>query len=758
MTELKQQLAEITRERFALDPEACGDRQLYQALLALTRRLAEERPAPAGERKLYYFSAEFLVGKLLSNNLLALGIHGQVRELLASMGRELGDLEELEPEPSLGNGGLGRLAACFLDSIAALGLQGDGVGLNYHYGLFRQQFAGCKQEETPNPWIEPESWLIPTGKSFTVPFGGLPLKAVLWDVAVPGAYSGCANRLHLFDVEEPAGAPEEGIAFDKTDIAHQLTSFLYPDDGDEEGRLLRVYQQYFMVSAGAQLILQELRERGYGLEELADHVVIQINDTHPSMIIPELVRLLTEGGLTMDQAIDQVSRTCAYTNHTILAEALEKWPLAFIEKVAPLLAPIIRELDRRVRETCPDEQTAILDEKELVHMAHMDIHYGFSVNGVAALHTEILKSAELRPFYALYPGKFNNKTNGVTLRRWLEACNPDLTALIDGCIGDGWRRDPARLEELERYAHDAQVLSRLLAVKQSAKERFCGFLREAQGVELDPDSIFDVQIKRLHEYKRQQMNALYVIDKYLEIKAGRTPEQPVTVIFGAKAAPAYVMAKHIIHLILCLQRLIENDPQVRPWLRVAMVENYNVTWAERLIPAADISEQISLASKEASGTGNMKLMVNGAVTLGTLDGANVEIAELVGPGNIFTFGAHSDRVIHLYDDKGGERYRALDYYHSPKVERLVDFLLSRELLETGDPKALAALWRDMKGKDWFMALLDLEEYIAVKNQALRAYGDRETWARKMLVNIAKSGYFSSDRTIRQYNEEIWRLG
>ena len=651
MTELKQQLAEITRERFALDPEACGDRQLYQALLALTRRLAEERPAPAGERKLYYFSAEFLVGKLLSNNLLALGIHGQVRELLASMGRELGDLEELEPEPSLGNGGLGRLAACFLDSIAALGLQGDGVGLNYHYGLFRQQFAGCKQEETPNPWIEPESWLIPTGKSFTVPFGGLPLKAVLWDVAVPGAYSGCANRLHLFDVEEPAGAPEEGIAFDKTDIAHQLTSFLYPDDGDEEGRLLRVYQQYFMVSAGAQLILQELRERGYGLEELADHVVIQINDTHPSMIIPELVRLLTEGGLTMDQAIDQVSRTCAYTNHTILAEALEKWPLAFIEKVAPLLAPIIRELDRRVREICPDEQTAILDEKELVHMAHMDIHYGFSVNGVAALHTEILKSAELRPFYALYPGKFNNKTNGVTLRRWLEACNPDLTGLIDGCIGDGWRRDPARLEELERYTHDAQVLSRLLAVKQSAKERFCGFLREAQGVELDPDSIFDVQIKRLHEYKRQQMNALYVVHQYLEIKAGRLPERPVTVLFGAKAAPAYVMAKHIIHLILCLQALIENDPEVRPWLRVAMVENYNVTWAERLIPAADISEQISLASKEASGTGNMKLMANGAVTLGTLDGANVEIAQLVGPGNIYTFGTPSDQVIRMYDDR-----------------------------------------------------------------------------------------------------------
>ena len=757
MTELKQQLAEITRERFALDPEACGDRQLYQALLALTRRLAEERPAPAGERKLYYFSAEFLVGKLLSNNLLALGIHGQVRELLASMGRELGDLEELEPEPSLGNGGLGRLAACFLDSIAALGLQGDGVGLNYHYGLFRQQFAGCKQEETPNPWIEPESWLIPTGKSFTVPFGGLPLKAVLWDVAVPGAYSGCANRLHLFDVEEPAGAPEEGIAFDKTDIAHQLTSFLYPDDGDEEGRLLRVYQQYFMVSAGAQLILSELEAKGHPLNTLADHVAIQINDTHPSMVIPELIRLLTGKGMSFDEALDQVRRTCAYTNHTILAEALEKWPLAFIEKVAPGLVPVIQELDRRMKEAYPDPRVAIIDGENRVHMAHMDIHCGYSVNGVAALHTEILKNSELKPFYDLYPEKFNNKTNGVTLRRWLEACDPELAGLIDSCIGPHWRQDAGKLEKLLEFQEDEKVLDRLLEVKQHNKDHLCRVLWATQGIELDPYSVFDIQVKRLHEYKRQQMNALYIIHKYLEIKDGRLPERPVTILFGAKAAPAYVMAKHIIHLILCLQRLIDQDPQVRPWLRVAMVENYNVTWAERLIPACDISEQISLASKEASGTGNMKLMANGAVTLGTLDGANVEIAELVGPGNIFTFGASSDKVIHLYDDRGGERYRARDYYHSPNVERLVDFLLSPELLELGDAKDLAALWRDIKGKDWFMALLDLEEYISVKDLAVRQYDDRKAWARKMLVNIAKSGYFSSDRTIKQYNEDIWRL-
>ena len=755
--ELRDQLTQITRERFDLAPEQCSDRQLYEALLTLTRRLAESRPAPEGTRKLYYFSAEFLMGKLLDNNLLALGIHSKVRELLSSMGRDLAQIEEQEPEPSLGNGGLGRLAACFLDSIAALGLKGDGVGLNYHYGLFHQRFADNKQMETPDPWMEPDSWLIPTGKSFTVPFGGFDLTAKLWDVAIPGAYNDRANRLHLFDVEEPALPPENGIDFDKTDIVHHLTSFLYPDDGDEAGRLLRVYQQYFMVSAGAQLILQELEERGYGPETLADHTAIQINDTHPSMVIPELIRLLTGRGLTMDQAIDQVRRTCAYTNHTILAEALEKWPLSFIEKVAPQLAPIIRELDRRAREVCADPAVAILDGEGRVHMAHMDIHYGYSVNGVAALHTEILKKAELKAFYDLYPDKFNNKTNGVTLRRWLEACNPELTALIDGCISTRWRRDPGRLVSLMEYMDNDRVLEQLLAVKQSAKERLCRELREAQGVEVDPNSIFDVQIKRLHEYKRQQMNALYVIQKYLEIKEGRLPEHPVTVFFGAKAAPAYVMAKHIIHLILCLQKLIENDPAVRPWLRVVMVENYNVTWAERLIPAADISEQISLASKEASGTGNMKLMANGAVTLGTLDGANVEIAELVGPGNIYTFGAHSDRVIRLYDDKGGQRYRSLDYYHTPRVERLVDFLLSPELLELGDAKALAALWRDMKGKDWFMALLDLEEYISVKDLAVRQYGDRKSWARKMLVNIAKSGYFSSDRTIRQYNEDIWHL-
>ncbi len=757
--QLKEQLFQTTQERFGCSPDQCDDRQLYEALLILTRNMAQNRPAPTGERKLYYFSAEFLMGKLLSNNLLALGLHSEVKEILADLGRDLGVIESMEPEPSLGNGGLGRLAACFLDSIAALGLPGDGVGLNYHYGLFRQSFRQGRQVEEPDPWLEADSWLIPTGENFTVPFGGFELKAILYDIAIPGANNEYANRLRLFDVAQPADRPWVGIDFDKGDIAHRLTSFLYPDDSDEAGRLLRVYQQYFMVSAGAQLILSELEARGYAPNTLADHVAIQINDTHPSMVIPELIRLLTGKGLSFDDAFEQVRRTCAYTNHTILAEALEKWPLAFIEKVAPQLVPVIQELDRRMKQAHPDPRVAIIDGQGRVHMAHMDIHCGYSVNGVAALHTEILKNSELKPFYDIYPEKFNNKTNGVTFRRWLEACNPALAALIDSCIGPDWRGDAAKLEGLLAFREDSGVLNRLMEVKQDNKNQLCRLLWAEQSIELDPQSVFDIQVKRLHEYKRQQMNALYVIHKYLEIKAGRLPERPVTVFFGAKAAPAYVMAKHIIHLILCLQKLIYQDPQVRPWLRVAMVRNYNVTWAERLIPACDISEQISLASKEASGTGNMKFMANGAVTLGTLDGANVEIAQLVGEENIYTFGARSDTVIGLY--KGGEPdgrgYRPLDFYHRPAVERLVDFLVSPELLAIGDPAALSALWRDMKYKDWFMALLDVEDYIAVKDRAIRDYGDRQAWAQKMLVNIAKSGYFSSDRTIAQYNEDIWHL-
>ena len=628
------------------------------------------------------------------------------------------------------------------------------MGLNYHYGLFRQVFKDNKQTELPDPWLEQENWLIPTGVEFTVPFGFGEVKAVCWDMAVPGAGSGQANRLHLFDVERPAPQPWVGIDFDKEDIAHSLTSFLYPDDSDEAGRLLRVYQQYFMVSAGAQLILKELEERGYAPDTLADHVVIQINDTHPSMVIPELIRLLTDRGMSLNQAISQVSRACAYTNHTILAEALEKWPMAYLETVAPRLVPILRELDRRVKKAFPDPRVAIVDGEDRVHMAHLDIHYGFSVNGVAQLHTEILKNSELRPFYDIYPEKFNNKTNGVTFRRWLEGCNPELTALIDRRIGRDWRRATGKLEGLLAFREDRETLEELLAVKQEKKDQLCRAIWRRQGIELDPRSVFDIQIKRLHEYKRQQMNALYIIHKYLEIKGGTLPERPVTVIFGAKAAPAYVMARHIIHLILCLQQLIERDPQARPWLRVAMVENYNVTWAQTLIPACDISEQISLASKEASGTGNMKLMANGAVTLGTMDGANVEIARLVGGENIYTFGASSAQVMDLYAQGS---YRALDRYHSPGVERLVDFLVSPELLSIGDPACLSQLWGDMKNKDWFMALLDVEDYIAAKERCVRDYGHREAWAQKMLVNIAKSGYFSSDRTIAQYNQDIWHL-
>ncbi len=760
--QLNEQLWQMTQARFGRAPDQCDEHQLYEALLLLTNRMAQDRTAPEGERKLYYFSAEFLMGKLLSNNLLALGIHNEVKQLLSDLGRDLGVIESMEPEPSLGNGGLGRLAACFLDSIAALGLPGDGVGLNYHYGLFRQKFEQGRQTEVPDPWIEADSWLIPTGVSFTVPFGGFELKAVLYDIAIPGANNQYANRLHLFDVAEPAAQPWVGIDFDKGDIAHRLTSFLYPDDSDEAGRLLRVYQQYFMVSAGAQLILSELESKGYALSTLADHVVVQINDTHPSMVIPELIRLLTEKGMSFDAALDQVRRTCAYTNHTILAEALEKWPLSFIEKVAPQLVPVIRELDRRMKEAHPDPKVAILDGQNRVHMAHMDIHCGFSVNGVAALHTEILKNSELKPFYDLYPEKFNNKTNGVTFRRWLEACDPRLTGLIDECIGSGWRQDAAQLEKLLDFQNDETVLDRLLEVKQRNKNHLCRVLWATQHIELDPKSVFDIQVKRLHEYKRQQMNALYIIRKYLEIKSGKLPERPVTVLFGAKAAPAYVMAKRIIHLILCLQKLIDQDPQVRPWLRVAMVENYNVTWAERLIPACDISEQISLASKEASGTGNMKFMANGAVTLGTLDGANVEIAQLVGEENIYTFGRHSDEVIRMYAGEGdrapdGRSYHPLEFYHRPGVEPLVDFIVSPELLSIGDPVELSALWKDMKSKDWFMALLDVEDYIAAKDRAVRDYGDRRAWAKKMLVNIAKSGYFSSDRTIAQYNQDIWKL-
>lgn len=731
------------------------NRELYSALLSLVQEMAADRERLDGKKKVYYISAEFLIGKLLSNNLINLGIYGEVKKILKDNGKDLCQIEELEPEPSLGNGGLGRLAACFLDSIATLGLAGDGIGLNYHLGLFKQVFENHLQKETPNPWIEDQSWLNRTDVTYPVEFGGLKVTARMYDIEVTG-YHNRTNRLHLFDLDSVDDSiAADGINFNKEDIEKNLTLFLYPDDSDEQGRLLRIYQQYFMVSSGAQLILDECAARGCQLYDLPDYAVIQINDTHPTMVIPELIRLLTARGLDMDTAIDVVSRTCAYTNHTILAEALEKWPIAYLKKVVPQLVPIIEVLDDRVRRKFDDESTAIIDRNDTVHMAHIDIHYSFSVNGVAALHTEILKNSELHNFYRLYPEKFNNKTNGITFRRWLLHCNPLLTEFLDKTIGEGYKKDASELEKLLAYQSDETVLEKLLEIKQKNKEALSTYLKETQNLEISPDTIFDIQIKRLHEYKRQQLNALYIIDKYLEIKAGKIPAAPVTAIFGAKAAPAYVIAKDIIHLILCLQEIINNDPEVSPWLRVVMVENYNVTMAEKLIPACDISEQISLASKEASGTGNMKFMLNGAVTLGTEDGANVEIHECVGDDNIFVFGASSDEVISHYAKAD---YVARDYYEqNPSIKAAIDFMTGEEMLKIGCRENLERLQNELIGKDWFMTLLDFDSYKGTKERALQAWTDRKAWAKKALVNIAKAGFFSSDRTIEEYNRDIWHL-
>ena len=729
--------------------------EIYFALLSIVQELAKEKEAPNKKKKIYYISAEFLIGKLLSNNMINLGIYQEVRELLAENGKDICEIEEVEPEPSLGNGGLGRLAACFLDSIATLGLSGDGIGLNYHLGLFKQEFEKELQKETPNPWIEEKSWLVKTEVTYPVAFRGVTLHSRMYDIEVTG-YNNQTNKLHLFDVDSvDESIVEDGITFDKENIEKNLTLFLYPDDSDEKGRLLRIYQQYFMVSNGAQLILDECVERGCNLHDLPDYAVIQINDTHPTMVIPELIRLLAERGLDMDEAIEVVSRTCAYTNHTILAEALEKWPISYLKQVVPQLVPIIEVLDDKVRRKYQDESVAVIDRNDVVHMAHIDIHYGFSVNGVAALHTEILKSNELNNFYRIYPEKFNNKTNGITFRRWLLHCNPALANLLDFCIGDGYRKDAGALEKLMEYQDNSEVLRQLLEIKTENKKVLCEYLKQTQGVELNPDSIFDIQIKRLHEYKRQQMNALYVIHKYLEIKAGKKPGTPITVIFGAKAAPAYVTAKDIIHLILCLQQVVNSDPEVSPYLKVVMVENYNVTKAEKLIPACDISEQISLASKEASGTGNMKFMLNGAVTLGTDDGANVEIHELVGDENMFVFGASSDEIIRHYENAD---YVSRDYYEKDEeIKAAVDFITSEKMLEIGQEEHLRRLQNELLNKDWFMTLLDFKDYTAKKEEALHAYEDREGWAKKMLVNIAKAGYFSSDRTIAEYNRDIWKL-
>ena len=748
-------IQETLQQKLGKEIAQASNEEIYGALLSMVQEMAGEKERTDSKKKLYYISAEFLIGKLLSNNMINLGIFNEVKDVLAQNGKNIAEIEEVEPEPSLGNGGLGRLAACFLDSIATLGLAGDGVGLNYHLGLFKQEFKNNLQRETPNPWIEEKSWLKKTDVVYPVSFKGLNVNARMYDIEVTG-YNNKTNKLHLFDIDSvDETIVEDGIAFNKEDIEKNLTLFLYPDDSDENGRLLRIYQQYFMVSAGAQLILDECTAKGCDLHDLADYAVIQINDTHPTMVIPELIRLLVERGLDMDEAIEVVSKTCAYTNHTILAEALEKWPVYYLKKVVPQLMPIIEVLDDKVRRKYEDESVSIIDRNDTVHMAHIDIHYGFSVNGVASLHTEILKETELNNFYKIYPEKFNNKTNGITFRRWLLHCNPALTELLDELIGEGYKKDAAELEKLLAFKDDEKVLDRLVEIKHANKEALCKYLEETQEVKVSPDTIFDIQIKRLHEYKRQQLNALYIIDKYLEIKAGKIPAAPVTAIFGAKAAPAYVIAKDIIHLILCLQEIINNDPEVSPYLKVVMVENYNVTKAEKLIPACDISEQISLASKEASGTGNMKFMLNGAVTLGTEDGANVEIHELVGNDNIFVFGASSDEVIEHYAKAD---YVARDFYEkNPAIKAAIDFITSEEVLKVGEKENLERLQHEIISKDWFMTLLDFDSYKEKKEEALRAYADQKTWAKKALVNIAKAGYFSSDRTIEEYNRDIWHL-
>ena len=751
---LENKLEEILEKKFKKKIDTSTNAEIYSALLQLTKSEEKEKGTNKGNKKLYYISAEFLIGKLLSNNLINLGIYDELKIILSKHGKDLTEIEEIELEPSLGNGGLGRLAACFLDSIATLGLNGDGVGLNYHFGLFKQVFEDNKQMAVKNPWLTDESWLNKSSIKFEVLFGGFKVSSTLYDIDVTGYDKPC-NRLRLFDIDTiDESLVKDGINFDKTNIEKNLTLFLYPDDSDEDGMILRVYQQYFMVSNAAQLILLEAEENGYDLNKLYEHVAVQINDTHPSMIIPELIRLLGERGIKIDDAIEIVTKTCAYTNHTILAEALEKWPISYLEKAVPHLMPIIRELDNRVKSKYSDKRVYIIDEQNRVHMAHIDIHYGYSVNGVAALHTEILKNVELKPFYDIYTEKFNNKTNGITFRRWLLHCNKELADYITELIGDGYKKNSSKLEELSKFINCKDVLGELDKIKKNNKTNLKRYLKNTQNIDINENSIFDVQIKRLHEYKRQQMNALYIIYKYLEIKGGKIPTTPITMIFGAKAAPAYIIAQDIIHMILCLQQIINNDEEVSKYLNIVMVENYNVTKASKLIPACDVSEQISLASKEASGTSNMKFMLNGALTIGTKDGANVEIHQLVGDENIYIFGESSEQVIEHYKNND---YIAKEYYKKGNIGKLVDFIISEQMLQVGDKENLTRLHDELINKDWFMTLLDIESYIKIKDKVFKDYEDRESWNKKVLINISKAGFFSSDRTIAQYNEDIWHL-
>lgn len=753
---MEDQLQDIAGEKFGKSISSCTNEELYYAILDYTKRLLAVTERNTGEKKIYYISAEFLIGRLLTNNLINLKIYDRMKELLEKNGKNLEEIEEVEPEPSLGNGGLGRLAACFLDSIATLGLPGEGIGLNYHYGLFRQVLDDRLQKAVPDPWIRPDSWETRSDVSFDVYFGKRKVTSRMYDIDVVG-YNAGVNKLRLFDVVSVDDSlVKEGISFDKDEIEKNLTLFLYPDDSDEKGRLLRIYQEYFMTSNAAQWILREMKAKQYDLRRLYEHAVIQINDTHPTLVIPELIRILTEDkAMSMDEAINVVSKTCAYTNHTILAEALETWPVEYLEKVVPQLMPIIKELDKRVKAKYTDPDLWIIDKDNRVHMAYIDIHYGFSINGVAAIHTEILKNTELHKFYEIYPDKFNNKTNGITFRRWLLSCNHELSNLLSDTITDAYKKDANQLERLLDYKEDDIILNKLDAIKQNNKRKLARYIAQHEGVQLDPDGIFDVQIKRMHEYKRQQMNALYIIHKYLEIKGGRKPVRPLNFIFGAKAAPAYVIAQDIIHVLLCLQEIIDKDPDVSPYMHLVFVTNYNVSYAEKLIPACEVSEQISLASKEASGTSNMKFMLNGAVTLGTADGANVEIHDLVGDDNIYMFGVDADTVIDHYKNAD---YVSKDYYDkSPAIKEAVDFLVGPEMLKVGHKENLERLYKDILNKDWFMALIDLEDYIRVKDKMFADYEDRRKWNQMSLVNIAKAGFFSSDRTIEEYNRDIWKL-
>ncbi len=754
--EIRERFENLAAKLYGRPIRQCTEAELYHVMLVLTKELIGDRPEIKGNRKLYYISAEFLIGKLLSNNLINLGVYDEVEKILNEAGKSLTKIEEEEPEPSLGNGGLGRLAACFLDSIATLGLNGCGVGLLYHFGLFKQVFENHMQKSEKNNWITDKAWINKTDVSFDVKFGDRTVKSVMYDIDVVGYDSGI-GKLHLFDITSlDESIANNGINFDKSNIDKNLTLFLYPDDSDEAGNLLRIYQQYFMVSNAARLIIKDMKEAGHDLYELDKYAVVQINDTHPTMVIPELIRILTqEEYFTMDDAISVVEKTCAYTNHTILAEALEKWPLSYLEKVVPVLVPIIKELNNRIRKNNSDPKVQIIDDANRVHMAHIDIHYGFSTNGVAAIHTDILKDSELNDFYKLYPERFNNKTNGITFRRWLLSCNRELAKLFDETIGTGYRKDATELKKLLLHKDDKVFLDKLDEVKKANKVELAAYVKKHEGVDLDPDSIFDVQVKRLHEYKRQQMNALYIIHKYLEIKAGKKPSHPITCIFGAKAAPAYVIAKDIIHLILVLQDIINNDPEANKYLKVLMVTNYNVSYAEKIIPACDISEQISLASKEASGTSNMKFMLNGAVTLGTDDGANVEIHDFVGDDNIYIFGAKSDEVINHYKNSD---YVSRDIYNkSETVRKAVDFIVGEQAVKVGNRENLERLHNELLNKDWFMTLLDLEAYIAKKDEIIKDYEDRDKWKKMVVTNMANAGFFSSDRTIEEYNRDVWKL-